>query len=107
MRRTRHLLAGALPLLLLGCPKSREAAPSAGSSAPAVDQPAVVDVVPVVAKKLTASVHLEGELAPYEAVELHARASGFVQRVQVDRGSKVKAGELLVVISATWSSCSK
>lgn len=101
MSPTRHLLAGALPLLLLGCPKSRDATPTSGSSVAAVDPGfATVEVVPVVAKKLTASVHLEGELAPYEAVELHARASGFVQRVQVDRGSKVKAGELLVVISA-------
>jgi RND family efflux transporter MFP subunit len=59
-----------------------------------------IDVVKVVSKPLDAVTHLEGELTPYEAVALHARANGFVQRVLVDRGSKVKSGELLVTIAA-------
>jgi len=59
-----------------------------------------IDVVKVVVKPLDAMTHLEGELAPYEAVALYARANGFVQRVLVDRGSKVKTGEVLVTISA-------
>src|SRR5579884_2647203 len=100
----RHLFACTLACAAFGC-KSREApAPSPvglpSSPSQNVESSAPVEVVPVVAKKLDSSVHLQGELAPYETVELHARASGFVQRVLVDRGSKVKAGDLLVTITA-------
>src|SRR5262249_4318021 len=38
--------------------------------------------------------------APYESVAIHARANGYVARVLVDRGSKVKKGELLVSVVA-------
>jgi RND family efflux transporter MFP subunit len=96
----RRLLAYAFAGTLLGCPnKSRDAETTSGSASTPTAE-ATVEVVPVVAKKLDASVHLAGELAAYESVEMHARASGFVQRVLVDRGSKVKAGELLVTITA-------
>jgi RND family efflux transporter MFP subunit len=68
----------------------------AGSAAPQAN----IDVVLVVSKPLDTVAHLEGELTPYEAVALHARANGYVSRVLVDRGSKVKAGALLVTIAA-------
>ena len=37
--------------------------------------------MPVISKPLDATTHLEAELTPYEAVALHARVNGFVQRV--------------------------
>jgi RND family efflux transporter MFP subunit len=60
----------------------------------------VAEVVPVTAQQLDTSTHLEGELAPYEAVALYARAQGFVSQVPVDRGTVVKRGQLLVSIVA-------
>jgi RND family efflux transporter MFP subunit len=75
---------------------SSSSAPSASAS-PAVP---VVEVVQVVAKPLDTTTHLEGELTPYENVALYARASGFVSRVPVDRGSRVKKGDLLVSVVA-------
>jgi RND family efflux transporter MFP subunit len=59
-----------------------------------------IEVVQVVSKPLDTVTHLEGELAPYESVALHARANGYVSRVPVDRGSRVKTGSLLVAIVA-------
>lgn len=42
---------------------------------------------------------LPGELAPFQAAALAARVSGFVERVDVDRGSEVRAGQVLAVLS--------
>ena len=46
------------------------------------------------------TVHLTGELLPFEAVEIFARVNGYVERVLVDRGSLVRKGQLLVELSA-------
>jgi RND family efflux transporter MFP subunit len=59
-----------------------------------------VEVTKVVSKPLDTSAHLEGELTPYESVDLYARVSGFVADVRVDRGSHVRKGDLLATIVA-------
>jgi membrane fusion protein, multidrug efflux system len=94
MRASIHLFAVLIAACTTAQPANREAATSPTPNA------SPVDVVPVIAKPLDTTTHLEAELTPYEAVSLHARASGFVERVLVDRGSKVKRGELLVTIVA-------
>jgi RND family efflux transporter MFP subunit len=85
---------------VVGCKGARgdsEAAGDAGAGPAAVP---VVDVVQVVSKPLDTVTHLEGELAPYESVPLHARVNGYISRVLVDRGSRVKQGALLVTLVA-------
>jgi membrane fusion protein (multidrug efflux system) len=61
---------------------------------------APVDVVRVSAKTVDRQVKLPGELQPYLAVPIHAKIPGFVKRVEVDRGSAVKQGQLLAVLEA-------
>jgi RND family efflux transporter MFP subunit len=63
-------------------------------------QAQTVQVVKVELKPLSRTVQLTGEFLPFQAVELHARVQGFVEKVLVDRGSTVKEGELLVTLSA-------
>ncbi len=59
-----------------------------------------VDVVSVVPKRFERKLRLPGELLPYQAVELHARVSGYVEEVLVDKGSLVQAGQLLLRLAA-------
>jgi membrane fusion protein, multidrug efflux system len=59
-----------------------------------------IEVVRVASKPLTRNVPLTGDFLPYQSVDLHARVEGFVEKVLVDRGSLVKRGELLIVVSA-------
>jgi RND family efflux transporter MFP subunit len=92
----------ALALALAACARGNastkpEAAPSASASASA---PSGVEVVRVVLRTLDTKAHLEGELSPFEAVAIHARANGFVASMPVDRGSRVKSGQLLVTLVA-------
>jgi RND family efflux transporter MFP subunit len=56
--------------------------------------------VEVVSDKVERTVNLPGEFLPYQSVDLHARVTGFVESVRVDRGSVVSRGDLLVTLSA-------
>src|SRR5579885_3139785 len=57
-------------------------------------------LVAVIARPVSRTVELPGEIRPFLEVALHAKVPGFVERVTVDRGSAVHTGELLVELSA-------
>ncbi len=59
-----------------------------------------IDLAPVVSKPISRTVELPGEFLPFLTVSLHAKISGYVERVLVDRGSAVKQGDLLIEMSA-------
>ena len=61
---------------------------------------AQMDTVKVVSQTITRKTHLPGEMLPFLKVGLQARVTGFVDMVEVDRGSTVKKGQLLVKLSA-------
>lgn len=63
-------------------------------------QPVQTELTSVVAKSLEKSTVIPGELRPFQAVEIHAKVSGFVDEINVDRGSQVKRGQLLAAMSA-------
>src|SRR5439155_17422057 len=43
---------------------------------------------------------LPGEFLPFLRVDVHAKVAGFVQKIEVDRGSVVKEGQLLATMFA-------
>jgi len=57
-------------------------------------------VVKVVSKKLAISVKLPGELQPYESVAVFPKVTAYVESISVDRGSHVKAGQLMARLVA-------
>src|SRR5258707_6339595 len=59
-----------------------------------------VDVVIVVSRSAERKVQLPGEFIPFQTVTIHAKVTGFVDRVEVDRGSVVKKGQLLATLDA-------
>jgi RND family efflux transporter MFP subunit len=61
---------------------------------------ATVEVMQVTADKLDTTTRLPGELTAYEMVALYPRVSGFVERIDVDRGSAVRRGQVLARLSA-------
>ena len=58
------------------------------------------ELVPVVSRTAESTHDLPAEVLPFLAVTLRARVAGYVERVKVDRGSKVARGEVLVEMSA-------
>lgn len=59
-----------------------------------------VDLVPVASRVLARTIELPGEIQPFEQVSIVARVAGYVDRVLVDRGSRVTRGQLLIELSA-------
>ena len=59
-----------------------------------------IELVPVVTKADARTVDIPGEFEPFQTVDLRARVQGYVEKVLVDRGSAVKQGDLLIILSA-------
>jgi RND family efflux transporter MFP subunit len=86
-------------LVLTGCAPRDRGVPKDAPASSASTTP-TLEVVAVVSRQADSTTRLEGELGPYESVALFSKAAGFVSKVAVDRGSAVKEGQVLVVISA-------
>jgi membrane fusion protein, multidrug efflux system len=82
-RNASHICAG-LAALALACPL----------------WPQATELVAVAARSGSRSIDLSGDLAPFLSLAVHAKVSGYVSRIPVDRGSAVKEGELLAELSA-------
>ncbi len=67
---------------------------------PATSIIATIDTTRVVSQELNITVSLPGELQPYEEVAIYPKVTGFVQWMGVDRGSRVKQGQLLARLVA-------
>lgn len=55
-------------------------------------------VAKVTREDLFKQVTIAGEFRPYEEVALHAKVSGYVSKMNVDFGDKVKAGQLIAML---------
>jgi len=60
----------------------------------------MVDIVRVVEQPLDVQLSLPGELTAFQSVAIYPRVTGFVKTVNVDRGSSVRAGDLLATLEA-------
>jgi RND family efflux transporter MFP subunit len=89
------LIAG---LLILVCLIVGRAWRGANAHTDATTAIPTVAVVKVDREDLYKEITIPAEFRPYNEVELHAKVSGYVKRINVDIGDKVKAGELLAVL---------
>jgi RND family efflux transporter MFP subunit len=84
----RGALAVALPFFVFtGCQeKQPESAPATAS------------VAPVTRGDLASTLTVAGEFQPYQEVELHAKVSGYIRRINVDIGDRVKNGQVIATL---------
>src|SRR5246127_3259927 len=60
------------------------------------NEPAVtVGVTRVARKSLGREITLSSELVPFQEIDVYAKESGYVKKINVDYGTKVKAGEAM------------
>ncbi|HUQ95717.1 MAG TPA: efflux RND transporter periplasmic adaptor subunit [Bryobacteraceae bacterium] len=59
-----------------------------------------VEVATITTRMLERKSKLPGEFRPYQTVDLHARVTGYVEKVEVDVGSAVKSGQPLITLTA-------
>jgi membrane fusion protein, multidrug efflux system len=93
----RWLLAVAL-MMASAC--SRQPAPAQTTATPPTAGPRTIDVVRVVEQPLDVTLTMPAELNAFQTVAIYPRVTGFVKSVAVDRGTRVRAGTLLVVLEA-------
>jgi RND family efflux transporter MFP subunit len=90
----------ALAVLLVTCLSSTTCHQSPSTTVAQAQATPQVDVIAVKLQKLSTTERLPAELAPYESVDLYAKETGFVRWIRVDRGSRVRQGELLAELEA-------
>jgi membrane fusion protein, multidrug efflux system len=90
------IVALLLSLSIVGC--TGKAKPAA-SKQPETDAQ-TVEVVPVASQKLATVFTLPAQLVPFQTVDIYAKVTGFVDMIRVDRGSRVRKGELIIRLSA-------
>lgn len=100
-RVPRRGRAVGVALLLLGAAAcGRGSTPAGKAAAPPAAGPVTIDVVRVVEQPLNVQLSLPGELTPYQSVAIYPRVTGFVKTVRVDRGSRVRAGDVIATLEA-------
>ena len=83
----RHRGTGAAP-----CAR-RRSLPRAGASAAPRAAIALVK-----REAVTNTLSIAGEFLPYQDVELHAKVAGYIRKINVDIGDRVKTGQVLAVL---------
>ena len=67
-------------------------------ASPNQQNPKTVAVVKVVRKNLQTTTTLQADFQPYQDILVHAKVSGYVSRILVDIGDRVKQGDLLATL---------
>ncbi|MGA8492446.1 MAG: efflux RND transporter periplasmic adaptor subunit [Terriglobales bacterium] len=71
---------------------------SGGSGKASADEVVTVGVTKVVKKTLSRKITLSSELVPFQEIDVYAKESGYVQKLDVDYGTRVKAGQVMATL---------
>ena len=100
IRRLRGVLTVVLVASLAAAACGGGDGASGAAPVTAAAGPAAIDVVRVIEQPLDVPLSLPGELTSFQSVAMFSRVTGFVKTVSVDRGSRVRAGDLLASLEA-------
>ena len=100
MKGKRSVLLGAAAATiaaaaLCSCGNAQKASANTAGAAPAE---VAVGVTKVARKSLGRVLTLSSELVPFQEIDVYAKESGYVRKLNVDYGSRVKAGDVLAVL---------
>jgi membrane fusion protein (multidrug efflux system) len=100
VRRGRSLAMG-IALISSGVTACGGVSGSAQAQMPAAQPgPPTIDVVRIVEQPVNVTLSMPGQLDPFEAVAIYPKVTGFMKSIRVDRGSRVRAGELMAILEA-------
>jgi membrane fusion protein, multidrug efflux system len=60
----------------------------------------IVNVAAVESQTLETTLTLPAQITPYEVVDIYPKVTGFLDSITVDRGSRVRAGQVMIRLSA-------
>jgi RND family efflux transporter MFP subunit len=93
----RLLLFAFLSLFGLACQSSKGLTPSPSR---ANVQKMVVAVQPPARRSLQSEASLTGEFRPYQQVDLYSKISGYLRKIHVDVGSRLRNGDVVAILDA-------
>ena len=88
-------IAAVLGVFLVSCGKGQKASANTVGAAP---EGVSVGVAKVERKALGRTLTLSSELVPFQEIDVYAKESGFVRKLNVDYGSRVKEGDVMAVL---------
>jgi RND family efflux transporter MFP subunit len=88
---------GVVPLFLIAACARNEPAPA---EKPSPAPTPTVEVVRIVEQPVNVTLSMPGELQAFQSVAVYPRITGFVKMISVDRGTRVRAGQVLAVLEA-------
>ena len=71
---------------------------SGGTSAKTNSETVTVGVTNVTKKTLSRQITLSSELVPFQEIDVYAKESGYVKKLNVDYGTRVKQGQVMAVL---------
>jgi RND family efflux transporter MFP subunit len=101
MRNRRHRTSFSLSLVALAIALVTSLSSCSGDRTGHVqaDGPTItVGVTKVVKKTLGRHITLSSELVPFQEIDVYAKESGYVKKLTVDYGSRVKAGQVMAIL---------
>lgn len=97
--KSERFLAGALvAVAVTGVVYLSACSGSADKGVEASGPAITVGVTKVVKKSLGREITLSSELVPFQEIDVYAKESGYVKKLTVDYGTRVKAGQVMAVL---------
>jgi RND family efflux transporter MFP subunit len=97
-RRSKGLrffgFTAALAAMAIAVPSCSRSANEAQAGGPSI----TVGVTKVAKKSLGRQLTLSSELVPFEEIDVYAKEAGYVKKLDVDYGTRVKAGQVMAVL---------
>src|SRR5262245_31758312 len=105
MRMSRKSMIGFLTLMMAAicaaaCSGAGQKPQSQAAQGVTPAQAPIVTITAVESRELNRQIRLPGELQAYQDTALYAKVPGFVEVINVDRGSVVRQGQLLARLRA-------
>jgi len=99
IRRPARILSCALAALVVPAVISFSSCSRNGDEkVQASGETVTVGVTKVVKKSLGRQITLSSELVPFQEIDVYAKESGYVKKLDVDYGTRVKAGQVIAVL---------
>jgi len=97
-KREGQVLRLSLPLGLAALLAALSASCSGGKNGVQAQTVVTVGVTPVVKKTQSRKITLSSELVPFQDIDVYAKESGYVQKLNVDYGTHVKQGQVMATL---------
>ena len=98
MKRKHLLIVASVVIMVIATVSRFTVRAKSSPDAQASPMLRLVSVARVRRAPITQTLVLSGEFKPFQLVDVHAKVAGYIRRIYVDVGDKVKAGQTLAVL---------